>query len=343
MRSSRPTRCIPARLAPFILPIALFPGHLRAQSPTDGSPLSRSATATGHAIARLAVPIHDVVSPAPNGHLLAALQTRPRPILWIVPDDRQPFAFREWWAAYLPRWAPSGNRIGFLSAGGDPRVWTVEVDTATGRPVAPPRLLIRTVTSAFTFDPEGRQVALVPARTTAQGIGEIRLVEWASRRERALVREPGLIYWLDWSPDGKWIYYGRAPADERGRAGHEVRRVRVADGTTATVLKGVGAFLGLSPDGRLLLCRPLEADTEDGATQGDASDGTMAGGASSPGSGVEVARLDGQVVARLRLPAGGTPRWAATSDALLQVRSSDDGDEIWTIPLPERPQEPEGR
>jgi hypothetical protein len=58
---------------------------------------------------------------------------------------------------------------------------------------------------------------------------------------------------------------------------------------------------------------------------------------------VEVADLEGHVTARLRLPPGGTPRWAAASDALLQVRSGDEGDEIWAIPLPNDRTDADGR
>ena len=55
-------------------------------------------------IAEIDAPIHPTVAPSPDGRMFAAIQTRPAPVLWIVPaDGGEPFAFREMWAAYARR------------------------------------------------------------------------------------------------------------------------------------------------------------------------------------------------------------------------------------------------
>ena len=264
--------------------------------------------------AELDVPLHPAVAPAPDGRFFAALQTRPDPVLWIVPaDGGAPFAFRKMWAAYRPRWAPSGNRIGFIAAIGPPRIWTVEVDPASGRPLDPPRLLYRSAANAFAFSPDGERVAFVPRSTTAAGASEIHIVEWESRSVRRLLREDGMIYRLDWSPDGEFIYYGLAP-NAAADSAHRVARARVPNGSTRTLLS-VGEFLGLSPDGSTLLYRP--ADLEEG--QRDL---------------LELALASGEPLVRIAVPPGATPTWGPSAASLVQVRASEAGDEIWEIPTP---------
>jgi hypothetical protein len=268
-------------------------------------------------VAKLAVPIHPTAAPSPDGRLYAVLQTRPDPILWIVPGDGgAPFAFRKMWAAYKPRWSPSGGRIGFIAAVGPPRIWTVEVDPASGRPIDPPRLLIRTAANAFAFSPNGERIALVPSRSTAAGASEIRIVHWESRKARTLLREDGVIYRVDWAPDGATLYYGLAPSAPSADSAHRVRRVRVAGGAPQTVRR-TGEFLGLSPDGDYLLYRPAAA------LEGE--------------NVVEIARVDGGTIARVVLePGTQTVGWAAAAGALLQVRPAGNGYEIrqlWLCPV----------
>jgi hypothetical protein len=262
-------------------------------------------------IAAIDVPIDLAVAPSPDGRFYAALQTRPSPILWIIPSDgSDPFAYREMWAAYKPRWAPSGNRIGFIAGIGPPRIWTIEVDPETGRPTDPPRMLIRTATNAFAFSPDGERVALIPRRSTAAGASTIHIVEWRSRRARTMLRESGMIYRLDWSPDGASIIYGVAPSEADST--HRIVSARVRDGRRR-VLMQAGEYLGLSPDGGYVLYRP------EGWVPGD-------------GSLVAVASIGGQLLARLKVPDGPVPRWGAGPASLVQVMPKGDGDVVWEIP-----------
>jgi hypothetical protein len=250
-------------------------------------------------VARIDVAIHPTVAPSPDSRFYAAIQTRPDPVLWIVPTDRSdPFAFRKMWAAYHARWSPSGNRIGFIAAIGPPRVWTVEVDPASGRAMDPPRLLIRTGANAFAFSPDGARIALVASRSTAAAV---------------LLRERGMIYRLDWSPDGRSIYYGLDASSTNG-ASHEVKQVCLATGS-AKAVRAVGEYVGLSLDGKALLARPVEGDQ---------------GGDNL----VEVVALEEGLVTTIELPPGlRSVGWAASSAALVLVAPADDTDGIWEIPI----------
>ncbi len=197
-------------------------------------------------VAHLEVSLDNSIAVSPQGHLYLALQTRPNPVIWMLPREGEPFKMRQEWAAYRPRWAATGTRIGFIASIGPPRVWTVEVDPTSGRALDPPRLLIRTSANAFAFAPDGERIALIASRSTAAGASEIHIVNWGNRKNRRLLKESGVIYWLDWSPDGAFIYYGLAPessADVPNPA-HSLRRVRVRGGRAETLLE-VGEFLGL--------------------------------------------------------------------------------------------------
>lgn len=269
-------------------------------------------TPSARRIAALEIPIHQTVAPSPDGSFLAALQTRPDPVLWIVPTDGgEPFAFRKTWATYYPRWAPSGNRIGFIAAIGPTRIWTVEVDPASGRPIDPPRMLIRTNANAFAFSPDGDRIALVTSRSTAAGRSEIQIVDWESRKFRVLLREDGAIYRLDWAADGESIYYGIIPNDSTGPVTHRIVRANAKSGATSRVLD-VGEFLGLSLDGSQLAYRPAGDELADADL-------------------VELASTDGEVSMRLVIPAGPAPRWSAGPDSFLQTRIVGDTTEIWEI------------
>lgn len=270
-------------------------------------------TPTARLVSALAVPIDPNLAPAPDGRFFAVLQVRPDPVIWIVPvDGGEPFSFRRSWAASQPRWSPSSNRLGFIAGVGPPRIWTVEVDSASGRAIDPPRLLFRTPANAFAFAPDGSRIAIVTARSTAAGASEIRIVDWESRRSRVLLRARGAIYRLDWSADG-YIYYGVLPDLREPDAPHVVRRISIRGGTPETVYRA-GEFLGLSPDGAYLLRR--------------------AAGQSVDAGRFELARIDGTPVLRLNLPSGsGTPRWAASSRALVQVRAAGTGHGIWEAPV----------
>jgi hypothetical protein len=303
--------------------LAAAPASRLAGQSSDGAADGALPTlvAPARALVALDVPIDRDVAPSPNGEFIAVLQTRPDPVLWFVPTDGSPpFPLRKMWAAYRPRWSPSGARIGFIAAIGPPRVWTVEIDPETGRPIDPPRLLIRTPANAFAFSPDGERIALVSSRSTAAGASTIQLVDWETRRVRTLRREDGAVYRIDWSPDGAFLYYGLVPAE--GGPAHRIVRARVADGAAVAVL-AVGEFLGLSPDGAYLMYRPA----------GPNPCGLVYGACQI----VELATAAGEPVVRLALPAGAAPRWGARSSTLLQVRPGPTGDAIWAIEIPPAP------
>ena len=300
--------------------LSVGPAGLAAQTPAEKAAIRPIAVEhTMRRIVHLDAPIDNLVAAAPSGHIYLALQTRPDPLIWVLPVRGEPFTFRKNWAAYRPRWAGSGNRIGFISAIGPPRVWTVEVDSASGRALDPPRMLIRTSANAFAFSPDGARIALVASRSTAAGASEIHIIEWSSRRSRRLLREDGLVYWLDWSPDGAFIYYGLAP-NSSAQDPHAVKRVEVRGGRgdSARALFEVREYLGLAPDGARILYRPLD-----------------------PGSAEEnvfqVSGIEGDdTPLRFTLPPGPVPRWGASSTTLVRVRQDETGADIVEISLTPR-------
>jgi dipeptidyl aminopeptidase/acylaminoacyl peptidase len=310
-----------------LLILAAKPAVAQAPPPPDTSAVLSTDSVTPPAdsvillaprpmpVAAVEAPIHPTVAPSPDGRMFAAIQTRPDPILWIVPaDGSEPYAFRKMWAAYYPRWSPSGDRLGFIAAIGPPRVWTVELDLETGRPIDPPRLLIYIEANAFAFSPDGTRIALVAARSTAAGASELHIIDWETRSRRRLLRERGSIYRLDWAPDGRSIYYGLLPFAPSPEAPHRVKKVSVASGAADAVRDG-GEFLGLAPNGEWLLQR-VPADS------------------AGSESVVEVVALDDGQVTRIRLPSGiWSVSWAGTSDALVLVAPIEDEDGIWQIPI----------
>jgi hypothetical protein len=265
-------------------------------------------------VATIDAAIHPTVAPSPDSRFYAAIQTRPDPVLWIVPTDgSDPFAFRKMWAAYNARWSPSGDRVGFIAAIGPPRVWTVEVDPASGRPMDPPRLLIRTGANAFAFSPDGARIALVASLSTAAAASEIHIIDWQTRQVIVLLRERGMVYRLDWSPDGRSIYYG-LDASSVTDAINQIKQVSLATGSAKTV-RAVGEYVGLSPDGKALLARPVEGNP----------DGNNL---------VEVVALEDGSVITIELPAGlRSLGWAADSAALVLVAPAEGKDGIWQIPI----------
>jgi dipeptidyl aminopeptidase/acylaminoacyl peptidase len=265
-------------------------------------------------VAAIDVPIDPAVAPSPDGRFFAALQTRPDPVLWIVPaDGGEPFAYRKIWSAYKPRWAPSGNRIGFIAGIGPMRIWTVEVDPETGRPIDPPRMLYRAPANAFAFAPDGERVAFVPRRTTEAGASEIYIVDWESRRVRFLLREEGMIYRLDWSADGEYVYFGVAP-DAPDDSLHRVVRARIRGAARETIAEA-SEFLGLAPDGLSILYRTNDLDA-------------------LINNALEVANTNGQPLLRIAVPGGAVPSWGPTSGSLVQVRARDAGLEVFVLPVP---------
>ncbi len=103
------------------------------------------------------------------------------------------------------------------------------------------------------------------------------------------------------------------PADTEDESSHRVRRVRIDEKRAITVARS-GEYLGLSSDGAYLLCRPR-------------------GWTHSEGNVVEIVRIDGARLIRLAAESGPAPRWGAAGPAaLVQVRSGEQGDEIWSIP-----------
>ena len=72
------------------------------------------------------------------------------------------------------------------------------------------------VASASASSASSSTLSRAARKAAAKGASEVYIIKWETRKVRFLLRESGLIYRLDWAPDGTHLYYGLAPdaADE---------------------------------------------------------------------------------------------------------------------------------
>lgn len=147
--------------------------------------------------------------------------------------------------------SPRGTLLAFVRYDAEPSIWTLAIDSATGRATGQARRVSIRSGRAPAFSPDSRYIAfsVLPANDTLVGARVVR-VPAGGGPEEVISREPGYAQSLRWSPDGRWIYYrhGVATASRRKRT---LRRV-AASGGSAQVLGSVGEFIGLSPDGSRL-------------------------------------------------------------------------------------------
>lgn len=135
-------------------------------------------------------------------------------------------------------------------------VWTMPMDSLTGRPAGlPHRISVRSGRGPV-FSPDDRTVAytvIPPSDTVAPRIAAI---PSSGGAETVLVRQSGWAQQLRWSPDGRWIYYRARLLP--GPGGVALVRV-LAHGGEPEVLLQVRDFLGISSDGRFLAYIPGHA------------------------------------------------------------------------------------
>ena len=165
--------------------------------------------------------------------------------------------------AVTPSWfggsvslSASGQRLVFFGADETRRksfVWSVDLDTMTGKPVsAPHRLSLMPATEA-SISEDGRSIALVSA--TAPGPTAVRkllVIPSAGGDERMLDSAPR-IQTPRWTPDGKSIYYIRG----RGN-GPALARISASGGQPDSLAPAAG-LVGVSPDGRRVAYYPQGA------------------------------------------------------------------------------------
>lgn len=168
------------------------------------------------------------------------------------PRGQSPIVTRTPFVPYYLAWSPTGDRVAFLGAGGDPAapvemgVLDLGDDPVSARPVAGGSPFFY-----FAWSPDGRKVL---AHAGFDRLEEIGLAGAAT----AVSQRPGLFATPAWSLDGRTVVYVE-------RAGRQVQRlVAIVDGRSPRVLvEGEGALsFVLRPDGGAVAYQML--DEEDG-------------------------------------------------------------------------------
>jgi serine/threonine protein kinase/Tol biopolymer transport system component len=197
-------------------------------------------------------------------------------------------------SATSPAWSPDSQRIAFVSnQNGTPIVWTIGANGGTAQPLEHTNTsnthnqIAWWPSSDIVYQQPGSQnfvrvndrthdETLIIPRDRATGFivspvfapdGERMAVQW--RRDEAglwiislepyseTLLQPGDLYPLGWSPDGRCVY-----AIRRGR---EIVRVQVAtpsDVTVVATLPGDGNDAGLSPDGKEIVVSVSEEKSD---------------------------------------------------------------------------------
>jgi Tol biopolymer transport system component len=177
--------------------------------------------------------------------------------IWLLPaSGGDPIRLTEDGAQdVLPVWAPSGDRVYFVSdrpARGESGtfVMALDIDPASGRAVGSPRQVTLERGSSFPApSPDGRTLAY----RAGPNLSEIRVVPVDGGASRLVVTIQNGQRRLEWEPDGSAIYFVQSTP---GRGGGLFRIS--AEGGEATLvhqLEGGRGMPAFSPRGRVLLAQ----------------------------------------------------------------------------------------
>jgi len=164
--------------------------------------------------------------------------------------------------AVTPTWfggsvslSASGQRLIFFGADetrSESYVWSVDLDTMTGRPVSAPHRVSLMPASEASISDDGQSIAVVTGtdpRPGIPGMHKLLIIPSAGGDERML-DSAGRILAPRWTPDGKSIYYIRG----RGN-GPALARISVSGGHPDSLAPAAG-LIGVSPDGRRVAYYP---------------------------------------------------------------------------------------
>jgi Tol biopolymer transport system component len=132
-------------------------------------------------------------------------------------------------------------------------IWTVPVNPTTGAATGEARRVSVIPAEAATFSPDGKQIAFIARNTPAVGSTpaiprKMMVIPAAGGQERILFERGGPRSPLQWSPDGKWIYFAQ-PSQVAGQPS-VMSRVSADGGEPTPVTPPVQAvWPGLTPDG----------------------------------------------------------------------------------------------
>jgi len=149
----------------------------------------------------------------------------------------------------------SGRRLAFLATGDSKdsaHVWTVDLDTTTGKPVGAPHRVSIMPAEGLSITNDGRWIALVssnPSIPNPQRVRRLMVIPSDGGPER-LLDSAGRVQMPRWTPDGKTIYYIRG----RGN-GPALTRIAAAGGKPDSLASAAAVF-GVSADGRFVAYEP---------------------------------------------------------------------------------------
>ena len=207
--------------------------------------------------------------------------------------------------------ARQGNVIAYTKAGTDNRrqhfVWIQPLAPSTGLPNGAERQLSKSAGDVPSISPDGKWVAF--ARDDVNGVGQsVVVISITGGTERVVAAaQPSGIRSIQWTPDGRTLYFGINPPlpftcaesclalarEPRSNFGG-IRRVAASGGAVTTIVSTNNPSPGLSPDGMLLVF-----------------------GDTARPRGFVVAEVSGRRLDTLPVSAGHTPRgWVGPSTLL---------------------------
>jgi dipeptidyl aminopeptidase/acylaminoacyl peptidase len=177
-----------------------------------------------------------------------------------------------------PRWSPNGKLLAFLSGrGGEQQIFTMRSDGGEAAALTKSKSGI----NAFAWSPDGKQIAFLASdpKTEEQEKREkdsddshvadkddrharLRILNLATKEERALTQPNWEVKEMQWSPQGKFLV---AVATDKPESDSETDRmfaVSVADGAMKQLLAPRGGFgdLQVAPTGTAIAFRGCRED-----------------------------------------------------------------------------------